>query len=190
MFFREWRAKRRAQVAQQWMFEQMSLPPVEVPTREIDQAELERWRREQAALRPASGPTVVLDCDTDDIEQKVESLLDWQAQTAPWLKTILESHRDTIHFLEAQRICTVQQLHVMSSVLDSLIVTHVRPDALLLKWHHEVPELIDHIGDKVPDDLGEHLKEATLAWKDLVKHYTKLIERADAYYKQQGEQDD
>jgi len=191
MFFRKWREKRRAKIVRQWMLEAMSIPPVESAVMgNVDEAEVERWWREQTALSPAPEPTVVLDCGGYDIEQKVQALLDWQAQTAPWLKTILESHRDTVHFLEGQRIRAVQHLSVMSSMLDSLVMTHVRPDVLQRKWSHEVPELIDHISDKVPDDLDERFKEDSLAWKELVKHYTELIARTAARYEKFRKQDD
>jgi hypothetical protein len=191
MLFRKWRERRRARIARQWMFEKMSLPPVEIPSLLCgDEAEFARRRAEWAAMQPAPGPTVVLDCDEADIEQSVQALLFWQSQTAPWLKTILESHRDSIKFLEAQRIRLVQQATVMASVIDSLIVTHVRPDVLLYKWCHEVPELIDHVSDKVPEDLGEHFKQDAQAWQELVMHYTGMIERADAHYQGRCEQDD
>ena len=190
-FFRKWREKRREAIAQQWIAEKISLPPVEVPKLDVDEDALERWRQEQAVLRPAPGPTVVLNNDTDDIEQQVQDLLTWQAQTAPWLKEILASHRDSLRFLEGQRIRTVRQLQVMETVLDALIFTHSRPDWLLLNWQHQVPALIDRVGDDLPPDLAQHHAEDALAWQAVVKHYTQLIERvADHFEKHHTQGDD
>lgn len=191
MFFRKWREKRREKIAQQWMIEKMSLPPVDIPKLDIDEAALEQWRQEQTALHPPGEPTTALDCDADDLDAKVEALLDWQRRTAPWLKTNLESHRDTLDFHEGQRIRDIGQTFVTQAFLDGLIYTHPRPDVLLRHWHNQMPQLIDEVtGGDLPTNLAERHKEDALAWQAMLKHYTQLIEHAAAFYQKHREQDD
>lgn len=191
MFFRKWRARRREKIVQAWIAEQMRLPPPPAPKLDIDETELERWRQAQGLLHPIGEPTTPLDCDVNNLESTVQALLIWQTRTAPWLKTILESHRNSLQFLEGQRIRGVRQMFVTQAFLDGLIYTHSRPDMLLRHWHNQLPQLIDEVtGDDLPPDLAELHKEDSLAWQAMVKHYTRLIEHAAASHQKNREQDD
>lgn len=74
-------------------------------------------------------------------------------------------------------------------VLDSVIRTHPRPDLQPRIWRQQVPLLIDEVTE-VPNDLTASQKEGALAWQDVVKHHTQLIEQAAAHYEKHHKQDD
>jgi hypothetical protein len=102
---------------------------------------------------------------------------------------VLQSHHNSIDFLEGQRIRTVRQFFPFETMLDSLIRTHPRPDLLLRIWSQHVPLIIDDVSE-VPEDLTDSHKEDALVWQGVVKHYTQLIEKAAAYFEKHREQDD
>ena len=189
MFLRQWWAKRREAIAQQWLVEQMNLPPVLPPTLEIDPVDLENWQRAQAAERAAAGPLVALHVDTDDMAAKVEALWDWQTHFAPWLSDVLHSHHESIDFMEGHRIRMVRQMFPQEALLDSLIRTHPRPDLLLRVWNQHVPLVIDDVSE-MPEGLSESHQKDAMAWQDVMRHYTPLIEQAAAHFEKHREDDD
>ncbi len=189
MFFRQWRARRREAIAQQWMAEQNCMPPVSPEAREIDPVALENWRRAQAAEHTAADPLVALQVDTDDPAAKVEALWDWQTQFAPWLGEILRCHHDSLDFLEGHRIRMVRQMFPQEALLDSIIRTHPRPDLLLRVWNQHVPLIIDDVSE-MPEGLNESHQKDAMAWQDVVRHYTQLIEEAAAHFEKHREDDD
>jgi hypothetical protein len=61
MFFRQWRARRREAIAQQWMIEQTRLPPLSVSGLAIDPVALEGSQRAHAVADPLAALPVEAD---------------------------------------------------------------------------------------------------------------------------------
>jgi hypothetical protein len=118
----------------------------------------------------------------EDLQQEVGIRLNHVIDSYAAAETEPASEAQADGFL-AQQVKTVEGMRAVIHVLTIVIATHSNPDHLLRTWRINATQFADDILDEPAPWGDERLNEAKLeAYKEVIHHFTALIERTAQHY--------